>query len=294
MERIKLIVTGNMERLALHHSLRQFFPPIRNNKKVEWEAPRQLNCATTLRLPQKVHPIQKPPSMRNKLTPMEKLAQAMLDEAITGKTGKPADLVIVIDDVELENLERENIIAEHFRAAVHSLLENKYSNDRKEIREKLREKCSFHVLKPMIESYLFGDAHALQLVGVPNNKTPKLVHSDVEQFKTDDPDWLPICLMENEKRKQSKPWWCHECHPKHYLDYLIEGEYKESKNGKHALQELNWKEVTKTQTHTIFIRSLFEDIAAWFDVQNPFTGETSPYFYPDKSVKRANLLLRNM
>jgi len=255
MERIKLIVTGDMEKLALHKSLQHLFPLNRNNKKVVWDTPRKLNCATSHRLRQTALPS----------SSMRKLAQAMLDEAIISKSGNPADLVVVIDDVELGNLEQENIIAEHFRAAVHCCLqENKYSSDIKDIKEKLREKCSFHLLKPMVESYLFGDANALRVAGVPQDRIPKLVHpTDVEQFKTDDPLWLPTCQKENEERQKVTPWWCHECHPKHYLeDYLIEGEYKEAKNGRNALEKLNWQKVPKCQTDTIFIRSLFEDIAA--------------------------------
>jgi hypothetical protein len=229
---------------------------------------------------------------------MQNLAQAMLDEAITGKHGISADLVIVIDDVELGNLGQENLIATHFRIAVQNhLKKEKYSSNIKEIKEILREKCSFHLLKPMVESYLFGDADALRVAGVPQTKTPMLVHpSDVEEFETNDPSWLPTCQKENAKRRELIPWWRHECHPKHYLeDYLIEGDYEESQNGKDALEKLDWQQVPKCQTDILFIRSLFEDISTWFDIPNPIgTGETSPDFYPPKLVNRANLLLRNM
>jgi hypothetical protein len=39
MARIKLIVTGDMEKLALHKSLRRFFPYERDGQKVTWEQP---------------------------------------------------------------------------------------------------------------------------------------------------------------------------------------------------------------------------------------------------------------
>jgi hypothetical protein len=292
---IKLIVTGDMEKLALHKSLQRFFPNEREGQKVIWEQPRKMLCATSNRLP----PLQTDNS--NLSRAIKQLAQAMLDEALVGKTGKPADLVVVIDDVELGNVGQEQVIAEHFRAAVEQVLEaKKYSRQKEESSRKiLREKCAFHLVKPMVESYLFGDPNALQEAGVPKGENPKLVHpTDVEQFETNDPLWLPTCLMENEKRRHSKSWWHHECHPKHYLEHLTErGQvfYDETTNGKKALDRIAWKTVPKCADDIPIIRSLFEDIADWFGIPNPLgKGETHPNFYPPKSLNRANLLLRNM
>ncbi len=44
MARIKLIVTGDMEKAALHKSLQQFFPDMRNNEEVLWDTPRKAQC----------------------------------------------------------------------------------------------------------------------------------------------------------------------------------------------------------------------------------------------------------
>jgi len=294
MARIKLIVTGDMEKLALHKSLRRFFPNERDGQEVIWDQPRKTQCATSYQL----SPLQTDNS--NLSTAMKQLAQAMLDEALVGKKGKPADFVVVIDDVELGNLGQENVIAAHFKNAVRQKF-NKYKDkyNTKTIQryqDILRHKCSFHLLKPMVESYLFGDTNALRVAGVPKGESPKLVHIDVEQFETNDPIWLPTCIMENAKRQQ--PWWHHECHPKHYLEHLTErGQifYDETTNGKNALEGLAWRKVPKCADDTPFIRSLFEDIADWFDIPNPLgKGETNQNFYPPKSVNRANLLLRNM
>ncbi|MCP4695843.1 MAG: hypothetical protein GY862_03180 [Gammaproteobacteria bacterium] len=317
MARIKLIVTGDMEKLALHKSLQGFFPDERYNEETQhseqviWVQPRKIKCATT----HKLLPDRMPSG------PMKGLAEAMIDEAIIGKKGKPADkklakamiakagirkegpadLVVVIDDVELGNLEQEGIIAKHFQAAVNHVLEEKKYNSATETRYRkmLREKCSFHLLKPMVESYLFGDTDALRVVGVPDGERPQLVHpTDVEQFESNDPVWLRTCHEKNADSRQSKSWWCHERHPKHYLEHLIErgqGSYEETDNGKKALKGLKWKQVPKCPTDTAFIRSLFGDIADWFGIPNPLGGgETNPQFYPYKSVNRANLLLRNM
>lgn len=293
MPRIKLIVTGDMEKLVLHNSLQGFFPNPHDGEQVIWEKPRKADCVTT-------NPLL-PLNHSNPSMAMKRLAEYMLDEALVGGTKGPADLVVVIDDVEIANLGQEHLIAEHFRAAIEYVLENKkYSSSTEDrYREILRNKCSFHVLKPMVESYFFGDSNALSLAGVPVGEIPKLVHpTDVEPFETNDPAWLPTCRAENAKRQQSTPWWCHEHHPKHYLEHLTErGQvfYDETSYGKTALKAIAWPQVPKCQSDTSFIRSLFEDIADWFGIPNPLgPGTTNRYFYPLKSVTRADLLLRNM
>src|SRR5882724_6358418 len=106
MSTIKLIVTGDLEELALHESLRRVFGNSRHEgEAVVWDPPRKLHCATSRRL----LPSEKPSrSMRD-------LAKAMLNEVGIGKQGIPADLVIVIDDVELDNADQEVVIVKHSR-----------------------------------------------------------------------------------------------------------------------------------------------------------------------------------
>lgn len=288
MARIKLIVTGDMEKLALHTSLQQVFPGERDGEEVIWDKPRKSQCVTSHQLQ-----LERSPSH-----PMRELAKAMIAEAGIGKTGTPADLVIVIDDVELGNLGQETIIATHFRIAVEEELRKYNTATETRYRNIIREKCSFHLLKPMVEAYLFGDPNALRIAGVPTGINHCLVHpSDVEQFQTYDTEWLPACYAENVKKQQNTPWWRHEYHPKHYIEHLTErGQvfYEETHHGKNALMQLNWNKVPKCQPDTPIIRSLFEDISDWFGIQNPISGATHPAFYPTKAVNRESLLLRNM
>jgi len=299
MPRIKLIVTGDMEKLALHKSLSRFFPDKLNCEEVIWDKPRKLHCATSYRLR----------SLKNnsgKLSkPMKDIAQAMFDEILRGKTGQPADLVIVIDDIEIANIDQENIIIEHFRAAVeHIFKEKRYSSNTEDrYRTILREKCSFHLLRPMIEVYLFGDPNALQLAGVSKSMKPQLIHpTDVEKFETNDPEWLPTCKANNENKRKDEhnpiTWWYQERHPKLYLEHLSDRcgiFYDETNYGKKALEEIAWTKVPKCETDTSYLRSLFEDIADWFEILNPLgMGDKSQYVYPAKSVYRDELLLRNL
>lgn len=288
MARIKLIVTGDAEELSLHESLRRFFPLKREGEEVIWDQPRKLHCATSQRLSSGGTPSER----------MIALARAMLNEVGIGKRGEPADLVVVIDDVELGNVGREGIVAQHFRDAVNKNLSTYSSSTQNRYRILLREKCSFHLLKPMVESYLFGDTNALTVAGVPVGASPRLVHPDVEQFQTDDPAWLPVCHAEDVSRQRIMHWWSHERHPKHYLGHLLQRGgvfYEETTHGKTALAGLCWNQVPKSSTEAPVIRSLFEDISDWFCVSNPLgVGSHHTDLYPQRSVNRASLLLRNM
>ncbi|MCP4040581.1 MAG: hypothetical protein GY731_01325 [Gammaproteobacteria bacterium] len=290
MARIKLIVTGDMERRSHHHSLKRCFLNHRNGEQVEWDLPRRLNCATSNRL----NAASKPSA------PMQKLAQAMLDEALKGKRGDPADLVVVVDDVELGNLGREATVAQHFRNAVDQKLGQYATNTQDRYRQVLRRKCSFHLLKPMVESYLFGDENALRRAGVPAGVELRLVYpDDVERFETNDLSWLPECIQQNAMKKMiNKSWWRHECHPKHYLEHLTERGsvlYDEMIHGQLALKDLEWPRVSKSVQGDSLIRCLFEDVADWFGVLNPMGGDAlHGIFYPARHVHRDKLLLRNM
>jgi hypothetical protein len=288
MIRIKLIVTGDLEKLVLHDSLRRLFPFQRGQDEVLWERPRKLHSATSHQLSTGSAPSK----------PMLDLAQAMLDEVGIGKRGEPADLVVLVDDVELGNLGQERVVVEHFKAAVNQKLATYSESTQARYRPLIREKCSFHLLNPMVESYMFSDRVALDAAGVAAGQQPRLVHPDVEQFETNDPAWLPTCQTQNGLKRQMKPWWRHERHPKHYLEHLAERGgvfYEETKHGRDALEMLRWRQVPKDPTHTPVIRALLEDLADWFGVPNPLgTGSCHPDLYPPKSINRANLLLRNL
>lgn len=281
-----------MEKLALHDSLRKHFPTFRNGKNVIWDVPRRLHGATSHKLAAG-HPPSKP---------MQELAKAMIAEACIGKNGDPADFVLVIDDVELANLQQEDIITAHFREAVRMAL-TKYDNDiptQNRYKIQIQERCSFHLLKPMVESYFFKDENALSIAGVPPGTEPKLVHpSDLEQFQTNDSSWLPTCKIENAKHaERGNFWWRHECHSKCYLEHLVSSglsSYDETNYGKRALFNLDWRTVSTCVSDVPIIRSLFEDISFWFGVENPIgAGNVHSCFYPDAKVKPESLILRNM
>lgn len=291
---IKLIVTGDMEKASLHDSLRRCFPAQNCfGENVVWDTPRYANCVTSSRLRHG-----KAPS-----NPMRELAKAMLAEALIGKTGEPADLVIVIDDVEINNLGQEGLIAEHFRCAVQLELTNRlasiHPNSHHALVQRVRDRCSFHLLRPMVEAYFFGDTNALTTSGVPAGTVPMLRHlTDVEDFESIDPHWLPMCHQVNAEKHQHSSWWCNERHPKDYLRHLVEkggGSYEEKENGERALRGLQWNAVVKIPTDAPIISSLFSDVFDWFGCVNTVcVGTPDPQFYVPSIVWPKTSLLRNM
>jgi hypothetical protein len=150
-----------------------------------------------------------------------------------------------------------------------------------------------------VESYLFGDTYALAKAKVPVGTSPRLARSDVEDFETQDPDpeWQQRYRDENARTQPKHPWWRTECHPKRYLEHLTRHGvfYEETFHGRAALEELRWKHVLRVPHETCIARSLFEDLAEWFDIDNP-AGEGSCHenLFPGRRVDRSTLLLRNI
>ncbi|MCK6517360.1 hypothetical protein L6R46_20145 [Myxococcota bacterium] len=266
MPRIKLIVTGDLERAALKEALCRAFPAERDGEDVTWDTPRKVNEVTT-------HPL---PEGGDPSTAMGLLAAAIIEEAITGKKKgqAPADLVLAVCDVELGNLGREGVIVEHLRRALEKKLDRYEEQTRARYRAVLRDRCSFHLLKPMVEAVLFGERAALERAGVAEGVQPRLRVDDVEEFESDDPLWAPTCEVENRKKvSERKEWWRHERHPKHYLDHLLirsgaAQPYEETEQGAAALRSLHWPTVTNTEPSP-FLRALFDDLAGWFGVSSP-------------------------
>lgn len=287
MARIKLIVTGDMEKLALHESLRRIFPMTRDGEAVTWERPRKTQCTTSYMLP------------RQSIAPspvMSTLARTMLDEAgiVPWRPGA-ADLVVVIEDLELGNLGHEDVVVRHFKAAVEHLLTDFETQTQARYRDRLQTRCSFHLFNSMVESYLFGDPDALRTAGVLPGREPRTLDRDVEKFETDDPLWLPTCMTENARHLAAgRDWWRHERHPKRYLEHLTDHHYDEIEHGVPALRALRWNSVGRIRTHVRVVRCLFEDVADWFGVPNPIEpGECHEKLFPPRSVDRTMLLLRN-
>lgn len=290
--RIKFIITGDLEKASIVDSVSRFFPKVisENGNRVDvlWIRPRKVHSVTSKRL-----------DGVTDYSEMKLLAKAMIAEAEIGDQGTPADLVIAVDDLELGNQNQASTVTQHVKHSIESQIEERSLSMAKEkrLRETIREKCSFHLFAPMVESYFFGDPDALIRAGMNADRTPFLINNDVEDFESNDPAWLPICQKENAILQTKLSWWRHERHPKHYLEFLVEengGFYAEMLGGIAAFSELNWPIVPADNTAAKFARSLFEDIAEKLCVKNPLAGTTANETWPTRNIRRNQLLLRNM
>jgi hypothetical protein len=234
---------------------------------------------------------------------MRALAKALVAEAWEGADGQPADLVIAVDDVELHNFGREELICQHFRAAIEDEVQRReFGLETEErLRARLRERCSFHLLCPMVEAYFFGDRPALVRAGCGLRVAPQLSNTDLEDFECCDANWLPRCVEIDGQMAappNPTPWWREQRHAKHYLEHLVEqngGLYDEFVGGNVAFAKLAWPRVAAGGRSIALIRVMFEDLALFFGSNNPLGDQTpSPLTYPARTVDRTTLMLRNL
>ena len=300
MRYIQLIVTGHLEKKALARSFGNLFEallPITDGGRYEWLPAEKINGATGFPLPDLV--AGKPHKS------MLAMANKMLAALEPGKDRqRQPDLIMLIDDVELGNLGRESVLADHFKAALQLLVQQKFplQSDANRIFAALREKCSFHVLKAMPEAYFFADAnlanHGAPIAAAQWQGNPP---ADVETMQTTDPnpEWNDFCTGKDIQQRRNNPSWATRKHPKAYLEHLqkITGiEYGEVDQGATWLQALNWNTVGQSGNDCApCARALFQDLADWFGVANPLgSGSTHPSFYPARNVRLDQFLLRNM
>jgi hypothetical protein len=228
------------------------------------------------------------------------LAQQVYPRARRGRTEPAADLAIVIDDLELENVGNEVAVVGTFRDAVERhIAEAGPATDRSELRRCLREHGSFHLISVMAEAWFFADPNGMALNGVPAGRTAQMVAGiDPEAFVTADPGYLTdhgsgcatlvAALSHPRKRPQytKAPWvltpdprYPHrirEKHPKHYLEWLCRDvshkrctTWREVGVGSDALARLNWSAVLANPQHCGFARSFIEDVALTLGVGVP-------------------------
>jgi hypothetical protein len=282
--RVALLPTGRTEWNGLPTALRCLFPQhdfyaIPSEAEVQSEpAHFPYDGFTSLRL-SLVHE-QTPPDAAMKL-----IARAA-QEALGDRHRRPADLVLIVDDLELNNRDQPNMVLRVMRAAAHQHLSRlrAESNDTtyRRATEALRNQISFHLIAPMIEAWFFADPHALSLAGVREDVTVNFAsNTDPEDFYTDDLDYraatqddCPALLQTPEsKRKKLRPKWLGDGdrrrHPKGYLQWLCRDAqskncttYHETRNGGGALQGLRWSTVLqRPDTHLGFLRALLDDLA---------------------------------
>jgi hypothetical protein len=260
MPSIALITTGECEHRALGASLQRAF------EVAELEL---------------VQPFQRPvPSITSNYlsypgpasggTQVDKLVASMM--ATLERRDAP-DFVIAVDDLELPNV----VTAHHVTQLVSDAMRRALgATPTHQQLTRVRERCSFHLLCPMLEAYFFGEPAALVRAGA---RQPAILNPShhLEDFLADG-DMAFITASEVRGHDWRTPDRFR--HPKRYLKFLIDPNdaklvsYKESRDGVQALETLGWAQVFAYQPPGIaFARSLFDDIADALRVPNPFPGE---------------------
>jgi len=205
----------------------------------------------------------------------------MVAEAFPGRHGDPPDLVIGVDDVELVNAGKEGVVVQVVRDAVRAHVEASFSGPaRDRVYVQLRNRCSFHLLKPMVESYFFCEQGALDRAGRAASRTSRFAPADCdpEQFVVDDPEYIGVPEPRKPQvRKKSirailKQDWrfgaaTRPRHPKKYIQFLCDeaGDgataYRETTGGADALRALSWSHVLARPDQVPLLRSLLADIS---------------------------------
>ena len=288
--RILLVVTGDLEEVALGDALGRLFPSATFGV-------RKTQGFTSMRLPRTA-----PSSTRSKAS---NIVEKLLRAAAPREPGTaPYDYALALEDVELENEAGEDeatmreadegiaCILDHLRLSIDAVLQYMNSEQKTIVLPKgkaklapsiatdddrrrfLRERCSFHLLRPMAEALFFGERAALQRAA-GGAKLPR-VHfdpaiCDIEAFETADPAF--------HAKPDGEARWAtanRRRHPKHYLEYLLDPSgtvfrpYKEKEHGKRALATLDWQAVVEPPAHAQMVRALLDDIA-------DMLGEPAPW-----------------
>jgi hypothetical protein len=275
---IHLLVTGKTEQLGLADSLMRVFPAeIRPVKSLEFAEPQGFTSA-------RVRPFAELSALERMESTLVSFAKTLVAEVCPGRTGTAPDLVVGIDDLELVNADQPEQVARTLRDAVCAHVEANWSGSRRErVYASLRERCSFHLLRPMVEAYFFGEAAALVRAGRAEGRTSRFSCEDCdpELFSVgmaDDPDYHAIpepprtdTQRRSIKRKEKSDWRRNVAvrarHPKKYVQFLCDAlgdgnsSYSEATGGAHALRHLAWQDVMRRAEQVAYAQALFVDIA---------------------------------
>jgi len=281
---IRVIPTGRAELGGLAACLNQLFPAHEFEtvaKRVDPDGtPKPYDGFTSCRLelPRK-----------NPRYNLDRLVAALAGEMIGERRCRRAGLVVLLDDLELVNADQVNVVVDCVRGAVLQHIDRLGQHPSKaKVEAELRERASFHLAVPMIESWLFKDPAALTKAGMPDGRRPHLKSDkDPENFETDDPDYSEddgsachalIAKTQKHPKRWPPPWVIEpianmplvkrEHHPKAYLQWLCRdtnddrncSSYRESKGGANALAGLNWTSVLAKPEWYSAVRALIGDL----------------------------------
>ncbi len=254
MAQVVLIPTGKLEHAALAPSLKRLFPTADFSPRPK-EA--HLNGFTS----RDVAPLAaaQPGPVPSEV---DELAEELVNAVMPGRRGTSADFAYVVEDLELVNDHQPALVVRVFRDAVDRYVRDNWTSRQAQDRafDRVRERCSFHLFRPMTETYFFGDPVALRRAGamrpaqLPNGL-------DLEEFRTIDQAFLQLPPDNRKALRRIIHMPGRERHPKSYLHYLCDPtlndrrrRYRETSGGVDALTDLDWRQVLAAPPSCPFLR----------------------------------------
>lgn len=290
---VQLIVTGDMEKAAFDKALSRAFP-FAGNEPVVFRAPHKAGSFTSM-------PLAALDSKSFHHSNVRVLARTLLTFVERDSSNRdPADLVIVLDDLELANLMNPKLVVDSFKRAVSEEIDDMHLSMKssEKLRERVRQRASFHLCKPMPETLFFASTPAREVLRLDSIHVSPT--EDIEEFEALDPKYLlNSSVLDQKKRNLDKGhgWWKPERHPKRYIEFLLERTsepYSETSNGARALRAIDWSSLGGSACP--FLASLFADISeALGHVSSPLAARTPcELTWPSPTVDRSTLILRNV
>lgn len=258
--RVALIATGQLEYRALDTALSQLFPRV---EFVSLPANRGPLDGFTSGL------VSNSDAARNDTTSVRKLAAQVVSSVEPGqpRSGR-FDFAFLIEDLELVNDGHLERVVELVREAVSAHVRSSFpAPHRADVFDRVKRTCSFHLLRPMVEAYFFGDSDALARARI--QRQPQLDSArDFEQLLVTDPEYLEVA-DDNEKLKAHHGGAGDRArHPKSYMTYLCDPQlakkrpYRETHEGVAALEQLNWQRVIQAAAMNCpFLSAMLDDLA---------------------------------
>jgi hypothetical protein len=268
MPLVVLIPTGSLERLALKPSLERLFPSASFEVRPKG---RHLNSFTHRDVT--TIPVGGPMT-----TEVEESAEALVAAVEPGRKDVPADYACVVEDLELANDHQPDQVVRVFRDGVERHLNSflwPTAQGRRRAFDRVRERCSFHLFRPMTEAYFYGEPDALRRAGAV--QPPQLHHADLERFQIADQPYLQI---PDGRFRQVADMPHRRHHPKCYLHYLCDPtladrrrRYRETQAGAAALRDLDWQQVLAQAPHCPFLHAFLDDLAEALNQKLPFVDQ---------------------
>ncbi len=277
---IALIVTGDAEFGGLAGSLDRAFP----GHKFKC-LPRKMNGFTSSALQDDSPLLFRTLKKGERIdTEISLLADTLITLADPGRNNRPADIVVLVEDLELANRHQPGRVVHWLREAVQTRIDVHFSTQarREKARERVRERCSFHLLVPMLESHFYSDANALNAAG--RLRLSRFDHKvyDPEDFSVDDAEYLetPVTFGKGSRDWRNRPAENRRIHPKAYLEYLCTpAEHNAGADGTNGekvavpkttyderkavdvLKSLSWPLAVQRLDASRYLRSLLADLA---------------------------------